>query len=80
MIIGLLSYKNNQFSEALIYYEEGKKHENLESMYKLGKMYFLGEGIQKNNNKLEKNYQQLKELGYEKSDYFLTSFETLNKI
>ncbi|KAK8864991.1 hypothetical protein M9Y10_010519 [Tritrichomonas musculus] len=80
LLNGLINRKMNMYSRAMEYFNEGMKIGDSECIYQKGKMYFLGEGMKKNKKEAFKYFNMSKEKGNKKGEYFMISFNVLNKI
>ena len=79
LLLGLMSYKKNKFTEAVKWFQEGSKLGDSKFMYKYGIMLFIGEGTKLNTKEAIKSLINSKDQGYDKSGHFLTSLNALNK-
>ena len=73
-------YNEKNFSEAKKYFEKSAKLGNVESMYRIAKMLFKGEGVKMNKIEALKYFDMSNRIGYEKSKKFLYVNDQLNKI
>lgn len=70
----------NQYAKESKYFKQGIEASNIECMYNYAKMLFLGRGCIKNDKKAIKYFNQSKDLGFKKSEFFFKGFEAMKKI
>ena len=69
LLEGLISYKENKYTEAIKHFQNGTKAGDIESIYHYGKMLFLGEGTKKNIKEAIKIFNMSKSISIQNQNY-----------